>query len=371
MSRQLLQLLSHGQSPWLDYIRRDLIDTGALQRHVEEGVRGITSNPDIFEKAIAGSALYDGAIAALDCDQPLALYEALAVEDIRRACDVFLPVYAESKRADGLVSLEVSPHLAHDAQGTVAEAKRLFQAVSRPNAMIKVPATEAGVRATEELIAAGLNVNVTLIFSQQAYEAVACAYVQGLERRHRAREPLANVASVASVFVSRIDTLIDALLEQQAARSPREADGCRALLGKVGIANLKQVYQRFKAIFREPNFLALQRAGARVQRPLWASTSTKNPRYSDLMYVETLIGPDTVNTLPPSTLQAFCDHGQVRPTLELELDKAQEILHQLQLLGIDLERAMQRLLEEGLEKFVEPFDRLLDSLARKRAALAR
>ena len=371
MKNPLLQLHSLGQSPWLDYIRRDLIEAGGLQRYVQEGIRGVTSNPDIFEKAIAGAALYDADIAALPHDTPLQLYEALAIDDIQRACDVFLPLYRETGGTDGFVSLEVSPHLAHDAQGTMAEAMRLFKAVSRPNLMVKVPATGAGLAAIESLIAVGVSVNVTLIFSQQVYESVCHAHIQGLERRRRTGQPLAHVASVASVFVSRIDTLIDAMLEEKARKSPAQAQRCEALMGKAGIANLKQVYQRYKAIYHGSPFAALRQAGAQVQRPLWASTSTKNPRYPDIMYVEALVGPETVNTLPLSTLQAFCDHGKVQPTLECGLDEAQQALVSLEQLGIDLEQVMEQLLQQGLQKFVEPFDRLLRSLQQKMEGVVR
>lgn len=365
MKNPLLQLQGMGQSPWLDYIRRDLIESGALQRYAQDGVRGVTSNPDIFEKAIAGSTLYDADIAALPHHTPVQLYEALAIDDIQRACDVFSPLYRETGGTDGFVSLEVSPHLAHDAQGTMAEAKRLFKAVSRPNLMVKVPATGAGLVAIEALIAAGVSVNVTLIFSQRVYESVCQAYLQGLEQRRCTGQPVAHVASVASVFVSRIDTLIDAMLEEKARTSPAQAQLCQALMGKAGIANLKQIYQRYKTIFHGPPFAALHQAGAQAQRPLWASTSTKNPRYADVMYVEALVGPETVNTLPPSTLQAFRDHGKVQPTLEAGLDEAQQALVSLEHLGIDLEQVMEQLLLQGLQKFVEPFDRLLRSLQQK------
>jgi len=371
MSSSLQQLQALGQSVWLDYIRRDMICDGALRAMIEQdGVSGVTSNPAIFEQAIARTTLYDEAIRALACDDPLEIYETLAIEDVRAACDVFAPVYERTGGKDGFVSLEVSPRLAHDTEGTLVEARRLFAAVDRPNVMIKVPATTAGLPAIETLIYEGLNVNVTLIFSQAAYVAVAEAYLKGLERRAQEEKPLRDSSSVASVFVSRIDTLFDALLQQLACDNASLQQRVQTLLGAVGIANLKLVYKRYEALFGGERFAALAAAGATPQRPLWASTSTKNPAYPDVLYVEALIGPHTVNTLPPGTLDAFRDHGVARETLTEGVDQAEALFAQLEALGVDSEGAMAQLLEEGVRKFVEPFEHLLDSVAQKRVSLA-
>ncbi|HEU4342706.1 MAG TPA: transaldolase, partial [Candidatus Binatia bacterium] len=321
----LKELQAQGQSIWLDTISRSLLRSGELKRLVEEdGLRGVTSNPTIFEKAIGGSADYDDALREIlkkDLQTPVGqLYEPLAIADIQTAADVLRPVYEETGGADGYVSFEVSPHLARDTPGTIAEAKRLKAAVDRPNVMIKVPATPQGIPAIEELIAGGVNVNVTLMFSMRHYEAVAQAYIKGLER---CAEP-GQVASVASFFVSRVDTMVDRALESLGTPE------ARYLLGKIAIANSKIVYQRFREIFHGEGFVALRQRGARVQRPLWASTGTKNPAYSDILYVENLIGADTVNTLPFETLSAFRDHGRVPgETVRDNLDQAAAALARL------------------------------------------
>lgn len=360
----LKELLGQGQSIWLDYIRRDLIRTGELKRLVEEdGIRGVTSNPTIFEKAIDGSTDYDDALRALLAKDPKAdvgsLYEGLAIEDIQMAADVLRPVYDESGGADGYVSFEVSPHLAHDTQATISEAKRLRAAVDRPNVMIKVPATPEGIPGIEELIAAGVNVNITLMFSMSHYEAVARAYIRGLER---CADP-ARVASVASFFVSRVDTMVDRALETLGTAQAQ----AKTLLGKVAIANSKMVYQRFLQIFQGEGFVALRQRGARVQRPLWASTGTKNPAYSDVLYIENLIGAETVNTLPPETLHAFKDHGTVAgETVRDSLDAAAAALGRLKALGIDLEAITARLQQDGVAAFAASFDQLLAALEKKR-----
>ncbi len=361
MSNPLLQLKEHGQSIWIDYIRRDLIHNGGMQAFIDQdGIRGVTSNPAIFEQAIAQSNLYDEAMKSINESDTVRIYEILALQDIQAACDVFLPVYEKSNGGDGFVSLEVSPRLANDTQGTIEEAKRLFAEVNRLNVMIKVPATAAGIPAIEALIADGLNINVTLIFSQSAYEQVCEAYIRGLEKRVEAGQTISKIASVASVFISRIDAKVDKILEEKDLND---------LLGKVGIANLKLVYQQFKSIFHGPRFEKLKQAGASVQRPLWASTSTKNPNYRDVIYVETLIGPDTVNTLPLSTLEAFRDHGVAATTVENHIDEAKQIMDQLDEAGINLDQIMDQLLEEGVEKFVTPFDQLLNSIEEKRGVL--
>jgi len=361
----LRELQNYGQSLWLDYIRRSLITGGELTRLVEEdGLRGLTSNPTIFEKAIAGSTDYDKALHLLLAEDPHAdartLYEALAIEDIRMAADILRSVYDETDGADGFVSLEVSPHLARDTAGTVAEARRLWQVVDRPNLMIKVPATPEGIPAVEALIAEGINVNVTLMFSLAHYEAVAHAYLRGVER---CPDP-SKVASVASFFVSRVDTAVDRALETIGTRE------ALALRGTIAIAKAKRVYRRFREIFSSEPFKALRQRGARVQRPLWASTGTKNPAYPDVLYVEELIGPDTVNTLPPATLSAFRDHGRVRgATVQEGLAEAETALTALEELGIDLDAITEQLQAEGVAAFARSFDQLLAALEEKRHAL--
>jgi transaldolase len=360
----LKELSGQGQSIWLDYIRRNLIRTGELKRLVEEdGIRGVTSNPTIFEKAIAGSTDYDDALRALHAKDPKAdarnLYEGLAIEDIQMAADVLRPVYDETGGADGYVSFEVSPHLAHETKGTISEAKRLRQAVDRPNVMIKVPATPEGIPAIEELIAEAVNINVTLMFSMSHYEAVAGAYMRGLER---CPDP-AKVASVASFFVSRVDTMVDRALESLATAQAQ----AKTLLGKIAIANSKMVYHRFLQIFQSEGFVALRQRGARVQRPLWASTGTKNPAYSDVLYVENLIGAETVNTLPPETLHAFKDHGKVPgETIGDSLDDAAAALRRLKALGINLDTITEKLQQDGVAAFASSFDQLIAALEKKR-----
>jgi transaldolase/glucose-6-phosphate isomerase len=361
----LKELLDQRQSIWLDYIRRNLITAGDLKRMVQEdGICGITSNPTIFEKAIAGSTDYDTALRALLAGDAQAeagkLYEVLAIEDIQSAADILRPVYDGTGGADGFVSLEVSPHLAHDTAATVAEAKRLKAAVGRPNLMIKVPATPEGIPAIEELIGDGVNVNITLMFSMSHYEAVARAYIHGLER---CANPAA-VASVASFFVSRVDTVVDKALEN--IGTPEAL----ALRGKMAIANSKVVYRRFLEIFHGEGFAALRQRGARVQRPLWASTGTKNPDYSDVLYVEELIGPETVNTLPPDTLNAFKEHGRVRgATVKENLEEAEAALAKLKSLGVDLEVITEKLQQDGVAAFAASFDQLMASLEKKRKAM--
>jgi transaldolase/glucose-6-phosphate isomerase len=361
----LRELLNQGQSVWLDFISRQLIRSGELKRLVEEdGLRGVTSNPTIFEKAIGGSADYDDSLKemlAQDRKTPVGrLYEQVAIQDIQTAADVLRPVYDQTSGADGYVSLEVSPHLARDTHATIAEAKRLKASVDRPNLMIKVPATPEGIPAIEELIADGINVNITLMFSMAHYEAVAHAYIKGLER---CADP-AKVASVASFFVSRVDTMVDRELER--IGTP-EAKSC---LGKTAVANSKVVYQRFREIFHGEGFVALRQRGARVQRPLWASTGTKNPNYSDVLYVENLIGPETVNTLPVETLNAFRDHGRVSDaTVRQGLDEAGNALAQLKELGIDLNAIAEKLQDDGVAAFATSFDSLLSTLEKKRSSL--
>lgn len=370
----LLRLYQYGQSVWLDNIDRALLTSGELQRLVNSGqVSGVTSNPTIFQKAIASCVEYDATIQALSeaGHDTLAIWEALSTKDIRAAADVLAALYRSTERRDGYVSIEVSPALAHDLAGTVAEAEHLFSIIARPNIMIKVPATKAGAAAMTELIAAGVNVNATLIFSPANYEQIARAYIAGLERLAARNAPLQNVASVASFFVSRVDTAVDGQLESrlQEAADPAEQARIRSLFGQAAVANAKVAYQRFRELFAEEPFRSLHRRGARVQRPLWASTSTKNPAYRDVLYVEELIGPDTVNTMPPATLEAFRDHGRARPSLEEDVGHATEVLAELGALGIDMEAIYADLQVAGIQAFADSFDSVLDCIAERQAAL--
>jgi len=368
----LKELLRYGQSPWLDYVQRGLLASGGLRRLVEEdGIRGVTSNPSIFEKAIAGSADYRDDIQALRRDGLSAqqIYERLAIGDIGAAADELRALYDSSARRDGYVSLEVSPHLAHDTAGTVAEARRLWAEVGRPNLMIKVPATPAGIPAVETLIAEGINVNVTLIFSQAQYVAAAEAYIAGLNRRIAEGAGVAGVASVASYFVSRIDTAVDARLDRLiAAAEPARGAALAALRGTAAVASARLVYRRFRGLLATPRWQRLAQQGAVPQRLLWASTSTKDPSYRDVVYVEELIGPDTVNTLPLATLQAFRDHGVVRETLDASAAGARATLQDLTDAGIALEAVSDELLVDGVRLFAHAFNAVLLAIERARAA---
>jgi transaldolase len=366
----LPQLENFGQSVWLDYIRRDLLLSPEFRRLIEEdGLKGMTSNPTIFEKAIGGSNDYDEQFAELVQAQKGVdeLYEALTTDDIKRAADALRSVYDSSDGRDGFVSFEVSPQLADDTKGTIAAAHRYFEMIGRPNLMVKVPATPAGLPAIEQLISEGHNINITLMFSLKHYEAVAGAYIQGLEKRAQAGQPLNRVASVASVFVSRVETLVDKRLEEKLKPAPNEA--IAALRGTAAVANAKLIYQRFKEVFGGERFEQLQAKGARVQRPLWASTGTKNPAYSDVKYVEELIGPDTVNTMPPATMDAFRDHGKPRQTLEQGLTEASETARRLNDAGIDLIQVGEELQQEGVESFAQSFADLMATIEKRRAAL--
>ncbi len=370
----LIALHELGQSIWLDNIRRGHIRSGALAALIEAGVRGETSNPTIFEKAITGSDDYTADIKALAAQGCTAaeIYERLTTDDVRMAADVFLPLYEASGGADGFVSLEVSPRLAFDTAGTVAEARRLRALVDRPNVMIKIPATPQGLPAIEQCLYEGLNINVTLLFSVAAYREVAWAYVRALERRAQEGKPIDRIASVASFFVSRIDTLADSLLEARARQEtdPRRAESLRALQGRLAIANAKIAYQAFNEIFRGERFVALAAQGARVQRPLWASTSTKNPRYRDVVYVEELIGPDTVNTVPLETIDALRDHGRIARTVDADVEAARATIAEFEARGFSLDRVTSQVLDEGVVKFQQSFDALLANLERTRAALS-
>jgi transaldolase len=356
-----LALNDRGQFVWLDHINRSLITGGGLQRLIDEdGLGGITSNPTIFDKAIAGSADYDAALQrTLDADPSLsnrAIAERLIVEDIQLAADVLRPVHDDSDGANGFVSLEVSPGSAHDTAATIAEARQLWRLVSRPNVMIKVPATFEGIRAVEALTADGINVNITLMFSLEHYEAVAQAYLRGIDRHPDPR----RVVSVASVFVSRLDLVADRQLE--AIGSPEAL----ALRGTIAIANARRVYRRFRKIFDGEAFAALKRRGARLQRPLWASTGTKNPSYSDVLYLEALIAPDTITTVPPATMDAFRDHGRVQVTLGTEPEAADAALERAAALGLDVHAITEQLQADALTAFNSSYDQLLATLAEKR-----
>ena len=378
MSNPLLEIQKYGQSAWLDYIHRDDLNDGDLQRRIdEEGVLGVTSNPSIFQKAIGDSDTYDGAVLTMLDLEAKDIYEALAIEDIQNATDLFRPIYERSAGGDGYVSLEVSPLLARDAQGTVAEAKRLFQTVDRPNLMIKIPATPEGIPAIEAAITAGINVNVTLIFAIDNYEQVAEAFIRGLEQRRAAGEDVTRVASVASFFLSRIDVMVDQILENNIRAAQVQSDTARiaanrVLLGQTAIANAKTAYRSFQRIFEGERFEELRAAGAQVQRPLWASTGTKNPAYSDTLYVDNLIGPHTVNTLPPATLAAFKDHGVVAETITQaggQFLPPDEALDRLAEVGVDLGQVTSRLQDDGVDAFIEAYETLISQVAAKRTLL--
>ncbi len=364
----LIDLQKYGQSVWLDYIRRNLITSGELKRLIDEdGLRGITSNPSIFEKAISGSTDYADLLKSLQPKTDLdakARYETLAIRDIQDAADMLRPVYESSKRRDGYVSLEVSPYLARDTQGTIQEARTLWKAVGRENVMIKVPGTVEGLPAFQQLISEGININVTLLFSQKVYERVAEAYIAGLEQLAVRGGDVNKIASVASFFISRIDTLVDSIVEARlkTAKDTREREQLRSVLGKVAIANGKQTYQRYQAIFGSERWKKLAAKGAQTQRVLWASTSTKNPSYRDVLYVEEMIGPDTVNTIPPATLDAFRDHGHVRPSLTEDLESAKETMETLARVGISIDEVTDKLTEDGVRLFAEAFDKLLEAV---------
>lgn len=358
----ILEAYAAGQSFWLDYIRRDLLETGELERLIESGeIRGVTSNPSIFQQAIGGSNLYDAAMRPLahagwDAE---AVFESLAVHDIRAATDLFLPLYEGTGGRDGYVSIEVNPQLADDSEATLVEARRLWKMVNRPNLMVKIPATPAGIPAIERAIAEGININVTLIFALERYTEVMQAYLLGLERRVEDGLPLDRIASVASFFVSRVDTAVDRQLELTVREEGPNAARAAALLGRAAVANAKLAYAQFKSVFGEARFTELQERGARVQRPLWASTSTKNPAYSDVMYVEELIGPDTVNTVPPKTLSAFRDHGTAQPSLERNLSDARAQLVAIEGLGVSMPEVTSRLEQDGVQAFTDSYQSLL------------
>ena len=370
-ANHLLELAKYRQSVWLDYIRRNLITGGELKRLIEQdGLAGVTSNPAIFEKAITGSTDYTDALVELQKRKDLdamGIYEILAIQDIQDAADTLRPVYDRTKKRDGYVSLEVSPFLAKDTDGTIKDARRLWKAVSRPNLMVKVPATPEGVPAIEQLISEGININVTLLFAQERYEKVAHAYIAGLTKYAAGGGDPSHVASVASFFISRIDTMVDAIVKARlkSTSDPKEQALLRSLLGKVAIANGKLTYQRYKEIFSGAEWAALAKKGAQTQRVLWASTSTKDPSYPDTLYVDELIGPDTVNTIPPATLDAFRDHGHAKASLESDVDAAQDIMDTLEKTGISMKKVTDDLITQAVKLFAEPFDKLLNAVDAK------
>jgi transaldolase len=366
----LKELGTLGQSLWLDYIRRDLIASGRLRRLIEEdGLRGMTSNPSIFEKAIADSHDYDEDIRAIAFSGKGAetIYEILSQRDVQDAADEFRDLYDRTGGKDGYVSLEVNPHLAHDTKGTIEEARRLWAALDRPNVLIKVPATADGLPAIQQLIGEGISVNVTLLFGLPRYAQVAEAYIAGLEARAAQGQPLMHLASVASFFVSRIDALVDPLLERLIAEGCKESELARKAHGQIAIASAKMAYHIYKDIFAGTRFKSLAAKGARVQRLLWASTSTKNPDYSDVKYVEALIGPDTVDTAPLETLDAYRDHGEPKSRLEHDVKGAHWLLEQLPELGIGIDNVTRQLEDEGVGKFIKPFDKLMETIAQRSA----
>jgi transaldolase len=372
-TNHLLEIKQYGQSIWMDNLSRDIIQSGELKDLVEnQGICGITSNPAIFEKAIAGNVIYDADIeAGVRAGSPTyKIYESLAFADIRSTCDILRPVYEASNRLDGYVSIEVPPTIAHDTQATINEARRYFQEVGRENLMIKIPGTEAGLPAVEQVIAEGMNVNITLLFSVDSYINTAWAYIRGLEKRVAEGKDISKIASVASFFLSRIDSNIDAKIDDKLKKGVddiAQQAKLKAVKGKVAIANAKIAYQEYKKIIESQRWQALAEKGAKVQRLLWASTSTKDPNYNDVMYVNELIGPDTVNTLPPATIKACADHCDVANRLETGIEEAYTLLENLKDpdINIDLGKVMDELLVEGIDKFVQPFQSLMNSLEEK------
>lgn len=370
-AKALFQLAACGQSYWLDNLTRAMMRSGELQRRVsEEGLRGITSNPTTFNAAITGSADYDGQIQELARTRAATqeLFEALMVSDVQDACDILRPVYESSRRLDGYVSLEVSPHFAHDAHRTMTHARRLFSLVNRPNVMIKIPGTSAGIPAIEEMLYEGLNINITLLFSIQGYQGVAEAYLRALERRVGDNRPIDGIASVASFFVSRVDTLVDQLLSHRIyPDDPDKGTMPAQLLGRGAVANAKVAYKYFKQIFAGDRWAKLVKQGARVQRVLWASTGRKNPAYSDVGYVEPLVGRETVNTMPEATIKAVVDHGRVvADSVEADVEDALEVLRQLENVGIDYRCVTWQLENEGIQKFIDSYDACIQALEKKR-----
>ena len=364
----LITLETLGQSLWLDYIRRDLISDGTLRHLIkDDGLRGMTSNPSIFEKAIAESDIYDQDIRemALKKMNVKAIYETISQYDVKNAADEFKPLYEETNGGDGYVSLEVNPHLAYNTQGTIKEARRLWTALDRPNVFIKVPATSEGLPAITQLISEGININVTLIFGLPRYRQVVASYISGLEMRVAQGKPVNHIASVASFFLSRIDTLVDPLVDKFFEPGGQKVEIAKQVHGQVAIASAKAAYQIYKEIFDSESFMRLTGQGARPQRLLWASTGTKDSSYSDVKYIEELIGPETVNTAPLATIDAYRDHGESKSTLEHDVMEANLVLECLPGIGIDIDKITQQLEDEGIEKFIEPFDKLMEVITNK------
>jgi transaldolase len=369
----LLSIQKFGQSIWLDFIARKMIKSGKLKKLIDEdGIRGVTSNPQIFKEAIAKGEEYENDIRSLARKNKSKeeIYQTLTVDDIQQTADLFRPLYDSSDGRHGFVSLEVNPHLARDIDGTLEEARRLWFAVERPNVLIKVPGTVEGLTCIQQLISEGININVTLLFGLPRYRKVAEAYIAGMEARFQQSLSLERVASVASFFLSRIDVLVDPLLEKWIEAGGDRADQARNLRGQIAIASARQAYQIYKEIFKNGRFKPLARQGARPQRVLWASTSTKNPDYSDVKYVEALIGPETINTMPQKTLDAYRDHGNPAGRLEEDLNKAAEIFHKLSEQDIDIDEQTRQLEDEGIRKFIEPYDSLMTVLEEKRNQIA-
>jgi len=373
MANPLLQLQDYGQSVWYDNIDRAQLVSGEFKRLLEDGIVGVTANPTIFDKSISSGHAYDEQINGLiKANKSVSeIYEALVIQDIRTVADLLRPIYDRTESKDGYVSLEVSPDLAHDTEGTIKEAARFWQMVDRPNLMIKIPATPEGIPAIYETLRNGINVNVTLIFSIQAYRAVADAYIRALEDRNGAGHDISTLASVASFFVSRVDTLVDKLLDDKikASSDSLEQEHAKSLRGKAAIANARLVYQDFKGIFSTPRFESLKHAGAHVQRPLWASTSTKNPAYRDVLYAEELVGPDTVDTMPLETVEKFSDHGRVRASIEDDIPGAKHAMDELEKIGIHYSQVTQQLLDEGVQKFADSFHQLFKGIEGKKQAI--
>jgi transaldolase/glucose-6-phosphate isomerase len=360
-------LLTYGQSPWMDYIRRDLLTSGQLKKYIDnDGLRGMTSNPAIFEKAITGSNLYADIMASPEAKKLDAngVFEEIAFRDVQDACDIFKPVYTESKRRDGYVSLEVSPFLGFDTQASLGEARRLWKAVDRPN--VKIPGTPEGVLAIRQALEEGININITLLFAQSAYEKVAEAFLSALEARAAKGQDISHIASVASFFVSRIDTLVDSTVDEKlkTASDPGQKALLESIRGKVAIANARLTYKKYQELFSGPRWNALAAKGAQTQRLLWASTSTKNPKYRDVVYVEELIGADTVDTIPPATFDAFRDHGKLRPSLTENVDAAAKTMADLAKAGISMKEVTDKLMIDGVKLFADAFKTLLDAVGK-------
>ncbi|MGH2387518.1 MAG: transaldolase [Chloroflexota bacterium] len=365
----LQQMFEHGQSPWIDNITRGMLQTGELQRLIDQGIVGLTSNPTIFQKAIGSGTDYDQALGALvrEGKSVEEIYDGLVLEDIGHATRILRQVYDRTKGGDGFASIEVLPGLAHDTAKSISEGSRYFNFLKVPNVMIKIPGTPEGVPAIRKLTSDGVNVNITLLFSLESYRAIANAFIEGLEKRVEAGKPIGNISSVASFFVSRVDTAVDTLLDQKAKDDPGHAGQYEALRGKAAIANAKLAYADvYLKLFNGPRWDALAAKGARRQRPLWASTSTKNPAYRDVLYVEELIGPDTVDTMPPATIEDFLDHGRIRNSLQEDVAGARAFLNQLKEAGIDLDAVTQKLQVDGVASFSKSFDDLLATISGKR-----